>query len=90
MAFATVLLLFAGYFPSLAALFAMIIALVLSVGVYRIYLSPLAGFPGPMMAALTGAYEGYFDCFKDGGGRYYVEISRMHDFYGTLSLLLVS
>lgn len=54
------------------------------IAIYRLYLSPIAKFPGPKLAALTGAYEGYYDCLKDGGGRYYVEINRMHDKYGRL------
>ncbi|KAK0725291.1 cytochrome P450 CYP682H1 [Lasiosphaeris hirsuta] len=52
--------------------------------VYRLYFSPLSKFPGPRLAALTSAYEAYYDCFKDGGGRYYVEIARMHDEYGPI------
>lgn len=50
---------------------------------YRLFLSPLAFFPGPLLAAVTGLYEGYYDCVKDGGGRYYLEVDRMHDVYGT-------
>ena len=69
---------------SIVALFFLIIAVVVAVAIYRLYLSLLASFPGPSLAAVTGAYEGYFDCFKDGGGRYNVEINRMHDFYGML------
>ena len=64
------------------------------VAIYRVYLSPLARFPGPKLAALTGLYEGFFDCFKEGGGRFYVEINRMHDEYGKMvlffSVLLMS
>jgi len=48
--------------------------------VYRLYLSPLSQIPGPKLAALTGWYETYFDCFKR--GRYWVEIERMHVKYG--------
>lgn len=55
----------------------------LCVAVYRLFLSPVTRFPGPSLAALTFAYEGYFDIFKEGGGRYWVEINRMHDTYGT-------
>jgi hypothetical protein len=49
--------------------------------VYRLYLSPLSQIPGPKLAALTGWYETYFDCFKR--GRYWVAIERMHMQYGT-------
>jgi hypothetical protein len=47
---------------------------------YRLFLGPLAHFPGPKLAALTGWYETYFDCWKR--GRYWVEIERMHKKYG--------
>ncbi len=49
-------------------------------GAYRLWLGPLATFPGPKLAALTGWYETYFDCIKR--GRYWVEIERMHEQYG--------
>lgn len=49
---------------------------------YRLYFGPLASFPGPKLAALTGWYETYFDCFKRGS--YWVEIERMHEQYGSL------
>jgi len=51
--------------------------------VYRLFFSPLAKFPGPKLAALTSLYEGYYDCLKDGGGRYWAEITRMHEEYGS-------
>ena len=63
-------------------LFAIVFLALAYISIYRLFLSPLASFPGPRLAALTGLYEGYYDCFKDGGGRYFVEISRMHDAYG--------
>lgn len=49
---------------------------------YRLYLGPLAKFPGPRLAALTGWYETYFECYKR--GRYWVEIEKMHEKYGNL------
>ncbi|PVH77367.1 putative P450 monooxygenase, partial [Cadophora sp. DSE1049] len=54
------------------------------VAAYRLFLGPLAHFPGPKLAALTGWYETYFDCVKK--GRYWVEIERMHQQYGKTEL----
>lgn len=50
--------------------------------VYRLTLHPLARVPGPIIAAATGVYEGYFQLAKDGGGRYWIEVEKMHQKYG--------
>lgn len=55
----------------------------LGVVLYRLTFHPLARFPGPTLAAATGLYEAYYQCIKDGGGRYWVEIRKMHEQYGT-------
>jgi hypothetical protein len=47
---------------------------------YRLYLSPLAKFPGPKLAALTGWYETYCDCMKDGS--FWIQIEQFHKQYG--------
>lgn len=47
---------------------------------YRIYLHPLAKYPGPRLAGATQWYEFYFDVIKR--GRFAWEIKRMHEVYG--------
>ena len=52
---------------------------------YRLCFSPLAGFPGPKIAAATGWYEFYFDVIKR--GKYFYEIEKMHRQYGIMETL---
>lgn len=65
-----------------------VVALVLGLFtvVYRLYAHPLAGFPGPKLAAATFLYEFYYDVIK--GGMYIWEVERMHEKYGTSTRLL--
>ena len=53
---------------------------------YRLWLSPIAKFPGPKLAALTFWYEFYYDVVK--GGQYTWEIRRMHEKYGSFDSIL--
>ena len=48
--------------------------------VYRLYLSPIAHFPGPWYAAATMWYEFYWDVIKR--GRYEWKIVEFHERYG--------
>ncbi|KAI1498012.1 cytochrome P450 [Biscogniauxia marginata] len=50
--------------------------------IYRLYLSPLAKFPGPKLAAATSWYEFYYDCWLN--GKYIFEIENMHKKYGPI------
>lgn len=51
--------------------------------VYRLFLSPLAKFPGPKLAALTRKYEFYYEAIRN--YEYLFEIKRMHNKYGTFT-----
>jgi len=50
--------------------------------VYRLYISPLAKFPGPKLAAATQWYETYYEMFYNGGGMFTKRIKEMHGQYG--------
>ena len=54
--------------------------------IWRLYLSPLAKFPGPKLAALTQWYEFYYNIIKP--GVFFREIERMHEIYGMSFLSL--
>ncbi|KAL8941814.1 MAG: hypothetical protein Q9216_002014, partial [Gyalolechia sp. 2 TL-2023] len=49
---------------------------------YRLFLHPLARFPGPRLAAATGWYETYHDCLC--AGRFSKHIDDMHKQYGNI------
>lgn len=46
----------------------------------RLYLSPIAKFPGPKLAALTRLYELYYEIVK--GGQFTFKIGELHKQYG--------
>lgn len=48
--------------------------------IYRLFFHPLSKFPGPKIAAVTRAYEFYYDGIK--GGMYMWEVQKMHEKYG--------
>ncbi|KAF2458298.1 cytochrome P450 [Lineolata rhizophorae] len=50
--------------------------------VYRLFLSPLAKFPGRKLAALTGWYEFYYDVIQT--GMYWEQVGKMHEEYGPI------
>ncbi|KAI3320681.1 cytochrome P450 [Xylariaceae sp. AK1471] len=53
---------------------------VFSLVIYRLYLSPLAPFPGPFLAKITHWYEFYYNVIHT--GKYYERIRDMHEKYG--------
>ncbi|KAF4334738.1 cytochrome P450 monooxygenase [Fusarium beomiforme] len=52
------------------------------VAIYRLYLSPLAHFPGPKLAALTGWVEVWYDIVI--GGQFTMQIEKWHKKYGPI------
>jgi hypothetical protein len=48
--------------------------------IYRLYFHPLSKIPGPKLAAITGAYEFYFNVVKR--GMFIWEMERLHKIYG--------
>ncbi|KAF5348717.1 hypothetical protein D9758_006751 [Tetrapyrgos nigripes] len=55
-------------------------AWVLTIIAYRLLFSPLRKFPGPLLAAVTYFYEGYFDLV--GNGSFLSHIEHLHAQYG--------
>ena len=47
---------------------------------YRLFLSPLAKFPGPKLAALTRKYESYYEAVQN--YEYLWKIKKLHEQYG--------
>ncbi|MCJ1469746.1 hypothetical protein MMC07_008388 [Pseudocyphellaria aurata] len=58
------------------------ICYIIGLGVYRLWLSPIASFPGPKLAALTGWYEFYYDVIFNGS--YLYKIEEMHRQFGPI------
>ncbi|KAK7961239.1 cytochrome P450 [Apiospora saccharicola] len=50
--------------------------------IYRLFLHPLACFPGPKLAAVTRYYEAYFDVLQE--GQYTFKIAELHNKYGPI------
>lgn len=56
-------------------------ALLIYLAIYRLFLSPLAKFPGPKFAALSGWYEAYYDIVLRGQFAFHIE--ELHKIYGS-------
>jgi hypothetical protein len=67
-----------------AQVVAAVVGYFITLAFYRLFLHPLAGFPGPKIAAVTRWYEGYHDVIR--GGQYTWKIAEMHKRYGMLNI----
>lgn len=54
----------------------------ITIALYRLIFHPLAGFPGPKLAAVTRWFEGYYDVVQD--GQYTLKIAQLHQIYGPI------
>ena len=70
---------------TVVATFAVVLFLLytLSLAFYRLYLSPIAGFPGPKLAALTQWVETYHE-LRNPGGQFIWVYQKWHEQYGSL------
>lgn len=64
----------------------LLLGYVFCTSVWRLYLHPLAGIPGPKLAALTSWYEFYYDVVQP--AKFYWKIKELHEQYGTKCLPL--
>lgn len=56
-----------------------VVVLLGSLVFYRLFQHPLAGFPGPKLAAITRWYEGYYDVIQN--GQHSFKIKELHQKY---------
>ena len=78
-----------AFFPDSQSLLPLVLAFVTSLAslaFYRLFLHPLAKFPGPRLAALTRYYEAYYDVVWN--GQYTFKIAELHRKYGTVAQVI--
>ncbi|KAL2406813.1 Cytochrome P450 monooxygenase sdnE [Exophiala dermatitidis] len=64
------------------AILVILLVHVIWVAIYRLYLSPIAHFPGPNLAALTTGYEFYYNVVQE--GRFSFHVRELHRKYGPI------
>ncbi|KAJ5295943.1 hypothetical protein N7508_010764 [Penicillium antarcticum] len=57
-------------------------AYLVALGIYRVYISPLAKYPGPKLAGLTTLYQAYYDIYL--GGKFFKKLEQLHEVYGPI------
>jgi hypothetical protein len=67
----------------LGIIFASWVFYLVGLALYRLYLSPIAKFPGPKLAALSRWYEFYYDVVKS--GQFSTHIRELHKIYGEIN-----
>lgn len=75
---------FNGFASTLLLVAVAVLARVAALLIHRLHTSPIAGFPGPTLAAATHWYEAYYDLFSKGGGQWTFQIRRLHQKYGPI------
>ncbi|KAL0930663.1 cytochrome p450 family protein [Colletotrichum truncatum] len=68
--------------PFLGAATVLFLTYIICLAVYRLYLSPLAKFPGPKLAAFSNWYEFYHDVVRP--GKFATHIQSLHKQYGPI------
>ncbi|KAI9642746.1 hypothetical protein NHQ30_008477 [Ciborinia camelliae] len=63
---------------------AFVVLYVATTAIYRLYFSPLAGFPGPRLAALTKWTEVYYELMHGDGGQFVWVYADWHKKYGPI------
>jgi hypothetical protein len=61
-------------------IFGGILAFIVIKSIHRLYFHPLSKFPGPKLAAVSGAYEFYYNVIKR--GTFIWKLERLHEIYG--------
>ena len=61
----------------------LLVTYLIGLGIYRLYFSPLAAYPGPKLAALSNWYEFYYDVIYQ--GQFTFKIQELHKQYGMVA-----